>query len=408
MKRTFMCAIPAVLLLIAALLGGPAANRAQAHPSTFPDVQETHPAHEAIEALAAKNIIVGTLAGDFQPNKLVTRGQAAKILTTWRGVEATGSGTPFSDVNKLVRPYAEAVLAQGWMSGYPDGTFRPYAPLTRQQMAVITVRSLGLEDQALALAKSRILEMLAGFTDRGAISPAARPCMALALSKGLLDVDGNRLNPTARVTRAEFSLVIYRADLSIQEEDLATTSTETTGDETSEGCSLTTTERSRAEFMNTYLFQPRKSPITGEMVLQNTADFGIPALAQLVILAAETSLGDPVTGGSLARHNNFGCLRYHGSGTPWGLLSDGKVWVAGVDWYSFATPQIGMTAFGHYLKSGVRGFYAPILSTPHPDWEAFAGVYFGRNVPGFSSYVDRLYSLEDRFRTMAAGHGVAL
>ena len=408
MKRTMMLAIPAALLLVAVFLGGPAISSAQAHPSTFPDVAEAHPAHVAIETLAAKDIVAGTLTGEFLPDKPVTRVQAAKILVTWRGAEVASGTTGFSDVDAAGVPYAETVLTEGWMSGYPDGTFRPYDPLTRQQMAVIAVQSLGLEAEALASTDSQIAKVLGVFADRGAISPAARPYMALAVTRGLLGGNQGHVYPVARVTRAQFSLVIYRADIVAQGGTIDTASLEMASYEAPPEDVLTASEKAQAKFMDVYLFQPRNSPVTGEMVVQNAEWYGIPVLSQLVIMAAETSLGDPSQGGSLARHYNFGCLRYHGSSTSWGLLSAGKIWVGGKDWYSFATPQIGMAAFGRYLKTGVKGFYAPILKATHPDWDKFAGVYYGRGVSGISSYVSRLHTLENRFRNMAAEHGVTL
>ena len=156
MKRTIRLAIPAALLLAAVLLGGPAATAAQAHPSTFPDVAETHPAHVAIESLVAKDIVSGTLSGTFLPDDPVSRGQAAKIITNWRGVEPSSAAPNFSDVDPAAAPFVEAALENRWMSGFPDGSFRPFAPLSRQQMAVIVVRSLGWEDEALQLTDGQI------------------------------------------------------------------------------------------------------------------------------------------------------------------------------------------------------------------------------------------------------------
>ncbi len=124
------------------------------------------------------------------------------------------------------------------------------------------------------------------------------------------------------------------------------------GDSSATAPTLSPEEQRLADFMDRYLFQPHNSPVTGAMVLQNADWYGITPLSQLVIMAAETSLGDPKLGGTLARRNNFGCMRYHGAGTAWGLLSDGRIWVAGKDWYSFATPQVGMAAWGRYLEAG--------------------------------------------------------
>ena len=112
MKRTIRLAIPAMLLLAAVLLGGPAATAAQAHPSIFPDVAETHPAHVAIESLVAKDIVSGTLSGTFLPDDPVSRGQAAKIITNWRGVEPSSAAPNFSDVDPAAAPFVEAASGE--------------------------------------------------------------------------------------------------------------------------------------------------------------------------------------------------------------------------------------------------------------------------------------------------------
>jgi hypothetical protein len=163
-----------------------------------------------------------------------------------------------------------------------------------------------------------------------------------------------------------------------------------------------------ADFMDTQLFGPHNSPITGQMVIDNSEWYGIDPLPQLVVLAAETSLGDPRLGGALALHNNFGCMRYSGPNTRWGELSSGPVWVKGLKWYDFATPELGMRSWGRYLKLGAKGAYLSMLNGDHPDWASFAAIYYGRFVPGYQSYVARLQGLEARLRTRAADYGVNL
>jgi len=392
----------ALLLMLLTLCGAPFVQNAQAHPSTFPDIAETDPAHEAIEALAARGVIRGFADGRFRPNALVTRAQAAKMLVSWRAAAVSGPGSSFSDVDAIYAAYVDAAFAAGWVTGYPDGTFRPRASLSRQQTAIVVIRSLGVEVAATDLTDQQIEAALAPFSDRGLVSDAARPYVALALTRGLLAGDGDRLDPALPVTRAQLSLVLHRA--SIPDQGSVETDSGVVGGAVAEAQE----EQALAAFMDTYLFQPHRSPVTGAMVLQNADWYGIPPLAQLVIMAAETSLGDPELGGALARSNNFGCLRYHGSDTPWGQLSDGRIWVAGKDWYSFPTPAIGMAAWGRYLKSAMDGFYLPLLSAERPLWEEFAAVYYGRGVSGFASYVNRLRSIESRFREMASERGVSL
>ncbi|NLE73493.1 MAG: S-layer homology domain-containing protein [Actinobacteria bacterium] len=357
--------------------------------STFPDVSPSNPAYVAIEALAARGVISGTVDGYFKPDSPVTRGQTAKILVGWKKVNPSSSTQiAFRDLDATYVQYVQTAAAQGWMQGYPDGSFKPYTSLTREQMAVVVVRSLGKEADAKALAASQVDSSLRAFSDCGSISSTARPYVAFAVNWGLFSGDKNgRFNPTNAITRAQFCLVLYRADQRV---------------------SLTANRAALAAFMDTHLFKPRNSPITGEMVLQNTEWYGIPPIVQLVIMTAETGLGDPKSGGELARHNNFGCLRYHGANTVWGELSDGKIWVAGADWYSFPTPQIGMVAFGRYLKVGMNGHYLRCLTAGPPDWRSFAEVYYGQNVSGFEGYVVKLKEYEDKYRAMAAQHGLTL
>jgi hypothetical protein len=433
-KRSFTLGWAAALLLALAFLGITMVQPAQAHPSSFSDVQETDQAHEAIETLAARGIIDGFTDGTFGPDELLTRAQATKMLVIWQNLpvsEPTATDpSPFADVDDFYADYVTAATAAGWVSGFPDGTFRPSTPLTREQMAVIAVRSLDLGAEAESLSEDQVNGTLSRFADEGAISPKARPYVALAVLKKLFAGDGGLLYPVSPLTRAQFSLVLYRADAvangqvpdipdAADESHTNPAGTEDT-EETTQATQTTTQtqaataapvytaqELALANFMDTYLFDPHNSPVTGMMVIQNAEWYGIPPLSQLVIMGAETSLGDPKLGGSVARHYNFGCLRYHGAGTPWGLLSNGKIWVAGKDWYSFPSAQVGMAAFGRYLKAGVDGFYVPILSAAHPDWGRFAAIYYGRNVSGYSSYVNRLNALERSFRAEAAEAGVS-
>ena len=407
MTKAMTLAGSALLLGFAVLLAAPGTQAVQAHPSTFPDVAETNPAHEAIESLAAIGVVNGFESGDFHPGDPVTRAQATKMLVSWRGAPLDGPQSSFPDVYGIHSAYVETASNAGWVTGYPDGTFRPQASLTRQQTAIVVVRSLGLATTAEALTAEEIREALAGFSDWGALSSAARPHVALAVMRGLFAGDGDRLDPAIPITRAQLCLVLHRATAMGAIEGPVEDATQTPTQEAVDQGGFTPEEQALATFMDTYLFRPHSSPVTGAMVLQNAHWYGIPPLPQLVIMAAETSLGDPRLGAAVAQSNNFGCLRYHGSDTPWGQLADGRIWVAGRDWYSFPSPAVGMAAFGRYLKSAMDGLYVPLLSAERPLWEEFAAVYYGRGVSGFESYVDRLRALESRLRDRAAEHGVS-
>ena len=96
--------------------------------------------------------------------------------------------------------------------------------------------------------------------------------MALAIANGLIRGDGDRLHPVAKVTRAQFGLVVYRADAldpaAITLPDPVDPKTDTspagqpssdasTGDAPAPGDdtiseSLTPAEKAQADFMDTY------------------------------------------------------------------------------------------------------------------------------------------------------------
>ncbi|MCZ7663692.1 MAG: hypothetical protein M5U22_12525 [Thermoleophilia bacterium] len=75
---------------------------------------------------------------------------------------------------------------------------------------------------------------------------------------------------------------------------------------------------STAAFLDAEVLGPHDSRISGEMLVDNWRWYGFDVLPQLVILGAETSLGDPRLGGQLVWENNFGSLRYHGANSRWG------------------------------------------------------------------------------------------
>jgi hypothetical protein len=92
--------------------------------------------------MVSNNIVSGYLDGTFRPYNYATRGQIAKIVVLAEGwvIDAT-AGPHFTDVptTHTFYPYVETALHHGVLSGYPDGTFRPSANVTRGQLAKIIV-----------------------------------------------------------------------------------------------------------------------------------------------------------------------------------------------------------------------------------------------------------------------------
>lgn len=97
----------------------------------------------AVSTLANVGAITGGGDGTFQPGKSISSAEFVTILTGIYG-ENTSKGMPFSDVGHSWCYEAVATAyANGWVSGYTDGTFRPNQTITRAEAVVILNSVLG-------------------------------------------------------------------------------------------------------------------------------------------------------------------------------------------------------------------------------------------------------------------------
>lgn len=106
----------------------------------FTDVPNDHPFYQYIMTAWQNNIISGYSDGTFRPYNNVTRGQISKIAVESARMEDMSTNTPsFSDVptSHTFYRYIETAFANGILNGYADGTFRPDADATRGQITKI-------------------------------------------------------------------------------------------------------------------------------------------------------------------------------------------------------------------------------------------------------------------------------
>lgn len=214
--RRLLSALAIVLASTALVLTG-APGQPSARAGSFSDVGPSIPAYDAVEFMTGAGVLSGFKDGTFKPGNTLTRGQATKVLVLWQKVAlVTATKSSFPDVDDVYRSYVETASAKGWITGFPDGYFRAYSTLNRQQMAIIMVRAMGWEADAQKLSSSRVADILVQFSDRATIAAVARPYVALAVDKGLFGGYDGRFNPTQGITRAQFSLVVMRAELALR------------------------------------------------------------------------------------------------------------------------------------------------------------------------------------------------
>ena len=108
----------------------------------FSDVSDGQWHNKAVSTMAKLGIIKGRRADRFDPNASITRAEFAAICARFstRTVENSGS---FSDISgHWAENEIERAAAFGWISGYPDGTFRPDARITRAEAMTMINRVL--------------------------------------------------------------------------------------------------------------------------------------------------------------------------------------------------------------------------------------------------------------------------
>jgi hypothetical protein len=96
--------------------------------------------------LACAGAISGYSDGTFRPYNNTTRGQLSKIVVLAEGWAIDmGGGPHFSDVQvgSAFYDYVETAYNKGIISGYADNTFRPNANVTRGQLSKIVVSAEG-------------------------------------------------------------------------------------------------------------------------------------------------------------------------------------------------------------------------------------------------------------------------
>jgi hypothetical protein len=110
---------------------------------SFGDVGADHPFHAAISGLADTGAATGYADGTFRPSAPVSRQATAAFLHRLAGEPIPPGGAPsFSDVRPghPFRTQITWLAATGITTGYPDGTFRGSAAVSRQAMAAFLYR----------------------------------------------------------------------------------------------------------------------------------------------------------------------------------------------------------------------------------------------------------------------------
>ena len=98
--------------------------------------------NHAVSTLSAMGIVKGDSHGKFNPNAPITRAEFAAIAARFDD-KANTTTADFSDIaSHWAKNEISAASNNGWITGYPDGTFRPDNKITRAEAMTLVNRVL--------------------------------------------------------------------------------------------------------------------------------------------------------------------------------------------------------------------------------------------------------------------------
>jgi hypothetical protein len=177
--------------------------------SIFSDVNQEDWFYEAVMTMNRYGIINGYPDGTFKPFDPVSREEFATIMVKALGLERKTTSSSFADVadGYWASDYIEA--ARPFLTAYlksGEVYFKPQEDAVREDMAVALVRALEKD------VESSMVSVLEDFIDSDNISPNLKEYMAGAvyhkLMSGYDEEDGKKLKPLATLTRAEAAALL--------------------------------------------------------------------------------------------------------------------------------------------------------------------------------------------------------
>lgn len=130
-----------VAVMFSRLLKNPP-RKGQVYPYDFSDVARDRWSITAISYMNQLGIIKGYPDGSFKPEASITRAEFAAMAARFADLKE-GRKT-FTDLDKDYWAYdlIQRAASAGWITGYPDGTFKPDKNITRAEVVAITNRML--------------------------------------------------------------------------------------------------------------------------------------------------------------------------------------------------------------------------------------------------------------------------
>lgn len=176
----------------------------------FQDVPAGAWYYDAVQAAYSAKLLQGVSQDTYAPDIPVSRAMLVTILWRLTGQSADAAAS-FTDVAAGTWYASAAAWGQkkGWINGYPDGTFRPDAPVSRQELMTILWRFAATQGAA----QESAITALADFADADAVADYAKAAVSGMVAHGIVNGTGTnpaRLAPDEGATRAQLAVILQR------------------------------------------------------------------------------------------------------------------------------------------------------------------------------------------------------
>ena len=174
----------------------------------FTDVKSGKWFYDAVYTVWDKGIMNGVTETTFSPNGALSRAMFVTILGRLAGAPETGytpDTFPDTKKNTWYSPYVGWAMECGIVGGFDDGTFRPNANLTREQMA----KAMAEYIKVAGINMPRENTAPNVFSDEKKIASWAKEYVEVLRRSGIVNGDAEkRYNPKKNITRAEAATII--------------------------------------------------------------------------------------------------------------------------------------------------------------------------------------------------------
>lgn len=172
----------------------------------YTDVSQGVWYYASVEYVSSNGIMNGYADGTFRPSQQLSRAHLAQLLYNLEGRPQV-SAARYTDTEDGAW-YESAIswaTEAGILTGYADGSIRPNASITRQQLAAMLYRYARYTNRDVSLRAD-----LDGYTDAAQISPYALEAMQWANAAGIINGSGEALLPGSTATRAQTAAMLTR------------------------------------------------------------------------------------------------------------------------------------------------------------------------------------------------------